>query len=165
MSESKELQQEREKIEKNVAQFMKLVPTSLMYLFKDPEDFELHRIDSLWEENVEMFSVDSMKKFLEFVLSMKPNTICQLVECFNFAKSETINEAKTSHDVFDREHKESRQERHARWKHGTNVYYIIQSVHGGIVPQFFSSFFFQRLVYFSQRYRKHGRFTTVPCVV
>jgi hypothetical protein len=73
----------------------------------------------LWEENFSIFSVDSMKMFLEFVLSMKPNAICQLVECFDYAANETRKEAKTivmplPQDVF--ELKESRQERKARRK-------------------------------------------------
>jgi hypothetical protein len=122
MSEAKELQKEREQIEENFAQFTKLVPKSLKYLFKNPEDFELHRIDNLWEESVSKFSVDSMKMFLEFVLSMKPNTICQLVECFDYARDQTRKEAKTSvmpqpQNVF--ELKESRQERKARRKRET----------------------------------------------
>lgn len=156
MSEEKELQKEREKIEKNVAQFTKLVPKSLMYLFKNPEDFELHRIDILWEESVSNFSVASMKMFLEFVLSMKPNTICQLVECFDYARDQTRKEARTvmpqPQNVF--ELKESRQERKARKKRETRkIIILILRVHGEIVPQFFSSFFFQRFAYFCQRYR------------
>lgn len=122
MSEAKELQKEREKIEENVAKFTKLVPKSLMYLFKNPEDFELHRIDNLWEESISKLSVDSMKMFLEFVLLMKPITICQLVECFDCARDQTRKEAKTSvmpqpQNVF--ELKESRQERKARRKRET----------------------------------------------